>query len=214
MKFIKALLCASLVAPVTAFAAGNAGPTGYVDLFYTPSSKFDLDDPSAGSLKSDGGSGFGVRGRAALAAPVFLQGEFQSNSYDGFNGVKVDTDVDLFRAGLGATFGESPFYGLAEYVRLKVAIPAAGFSESESGYGLHLGAQGSAASSLKLYGQVGYLDVGDAGTGFEFMVGGAASITPSVALFVDFRRSKLEDDSNATATISDLRTGLRVAFGG
>ena len=172
-------------------------PQGHLDLYYVPSSKFDITVPGVGSGEDDG-DGFGVKGMAPLSEFTVLTGEYQSIGYDaGF-------DVDQMRIGAGF-MGEGGGGVMVEYVDVDEGLEADGF-------GVHLRLGGG-----NFYGQVGYLmlDGGDEDvTGPEFALGFAADVSPNAGVFVDARRSMIEgEDSNVEVELTDIRAGVRFRFG-
>jgi len=208
-------LCALLLAPASAMAQD-----GFLDLFYVPKAEIELTD-SSGSLTFGDGTGFGLRGRAMLEGGLFLQGEFQANEYDSIEDSSGSADfrseTKILRGGFGITAGESPLYGMLEFIKQELELTDAcpfvqPCSFDDTGYGVHVGLQ-SRSETSQLYGQVGLVDVGDFGNGIEFLVGGAINFSPTSAVFVEYRSTTQEDDSGAEAEFTDFRAGLRLRFG-
>lgn len=202
-----ALLAGALGAP--AFAAKDAGS---FDVYYVPSAK--LKNESGGSTSnSDGGSGFGVKGQFPVDRSVFLLGEYQANSYDGFDGFKADTNLDTLRLGVGFKHPSGLFVS-GEYIKAKFKIDAPapfGTDESNSGYGVHGGVMADLSPQFNFSADIGYLDLGnDGGNGLEFRVGGAFALSNQYGIFADYRQSELKDNSNNKNTLSDVRVGFRV----
>ena len=204
-------LVAGLGLTTPALAADAA--QGFFDIGYVPSSVLKLSDSSMGSIESDGGAGIGLRVRYPIAPGYYLAGEYQRDSYDGFEGTALDTTVDALRAGIGFRAPEMPLYVQAEFIREKFDFGAPlNLGESESGYAVHAGAQGNVTSTVTVFADAGYVDVGDFGDGFEFLAGGAFAISPRFGIFADYRRTQ-QEDQGSKITISDFRGGLRVFFG-
>ena len=216
MTRIGGLVCALLLAPASAMAQG-----GFLDLFYVPKAEIDLTD-SSGSVTFGDGTGFGVRGRAMLEGGLFLQGEYQANEYDTVEDSSGSADfrseATMLRGGFGITAGESPLYGLLEFIKQEIELTDAcpfvqPCSFDDTGYGAHVGLQ-SRSEASQLYGQIGIVDVGDFGNGIEFLVGLALNFSPTSAVFAEYRNTTQEDDTNTEFQFSDFRAGLRLGFGG
>ena len=197
-----ALTCALLLAPASAWAERL---DSFVDAYTVPFTEFET-----ANVSSDGGFGVGARGRFAATPEIFLQGEYQLNSYDGFGSANADGEATLLRAGVGfLTPGEGQVYALLEAVQLAVDIDGSADTR-ESGYGIHLGMRGEGVSHL--YGQVGFLDVGDV-SGLEILFGGAYSFNALFGMFVEYRSTRLETGLGQETNLADLRVGLRMTFG-
>ncbi|WP_428311086.1 outer membrane protein [Hydrocarboniphaga sp.] len=198
----KLLLLAALAVPTTVFANEGA----HVDGYYIPTSKLDV-DLGGGVSGDDDGDGFGVKGIVPFgrAQNFFLEGEYQSSSYDDF-----DVDLDQLRLGGGWQIplqtGTLAIYG--EYVDLQIDDVDADLS----GFGVHARLAFPIARNVQIYGQGGYLSLDDHGTydGFEFLVGASLDITPNIGAFVDYRHTDLSGDVDYT--LGDLRVGVRVLF--
>ena len=209
------ILTAALGAPAWA-----AGETGSFDLYYVPLSKFKLSD-SSGSITSDGGRGYGVKGQFDLDPSVFLTGEYQANSFKGFEGADLGTDIEDLRLGVG--YGDvSGFFALGEFVHVVEKYDFGSFGGvfginsvklSGSGWGLHGGYSGQLLPQLDMSADIGYLDAGkDIGKGIEFRIGGAYALSDQYALFADYRQTEIKDDSDTKGSLSDLRLGFRFLF--
>lgn len=184
----------------TPFAAMAAGVGNSVDAYYV-SSGIEVDVPGFGSADDDG-DGFGVKGKFAFADQAFIAAEYQAVEYDNAG------DLDQIRAGVGMNSDASQqavFYGLAEFINLDDG------SEDESGFGLHAGGKYKINDMASLNARLGYVDIGDAGDGFEWLIGGAFKFTEQVAAFVDYRVTYLEK-SNVDTDLDDLRVGVRFMF--
>lgn len=208
-RIVEGLLCALLVTPFTA----TAQERGFLDLAYTLEPELEISDPS-GSVTFDAGSGLSLRGRAPMGNGLFLQGEYVANEYEEVEGIGFKAEATLLRGGLGMRFSsESPVYGLVEFVKQEIDLVDADVSFDDTGFAMSLGLQSAPGGTSTMYAQLGYLDIGDFGDGFEFSVGGAVGVGPNSAILVDYRNSSTEDDSDGKGELSDLRLGLRIWFG-
>lgn len=225
-RVIKGLSAAVLLTSVSA-AAQDAAPqatpapetvqykeyNGFIDLYKAPSAKLAFKD-STGSitltpqeLNTEGGKGTGGRVRIPLGN-LFFQGEFLDVDYDGFKGMANSaTTAKSGRLGLGYMPAGRPVYALIEHISETVEV---GIIEqfSAKGYGAHVGIQGG--GRLRYYAQLGYVDVGDFGSGVEYMIGGAYGLSRAFALFADHRVSKQEDDAGGMYEFADTRVGFRI----
>lgn len=199
--------------PRSAWGAGSpAAPAPeFLELYYVPQSDYEKPDPSGSAGKSDGGKGYGTKVISPLGTGGFLQGEYQKNRYDGFDGGPPETEVKTLRAGLGIS-GGSGLYGLAEYIKQEVEAP--GQSIDDEGYGVHIGLRTPSAGAISFLVQAGYLDLDTFGSGFEYLLGAGYPLSPAVGLFADYRHTALEDDAGGKDTFADVRAGLRFKLGG
>jgi len=205
MHMKKTLLAALLIgAPFTTMAAPASN--GWLDVYYNDSD-IEITVPGFGS-GDDSGDGFGIRGGAKFADSAFLYGEYQKNEFDaGF-------EVQYLRGGLGYIFSNSDsveFYGKAEVANVELDDGAGG-SADETGFGVHGGIAFKPAPAIRIFGEVGYLDIGDAGDGLEYTIGGAFSFTDNLGIIADYRVSNLEDDTGTEVELSDLQLGVRFTF--
>lgn len=198
--------------PISALADESSATQalGFLGFYYVPKADLKLSDDT-NTLNFDGGKGFGLKGLFPIGPNAFVQGEYQKNNYDGFEGIQVDTDVTFLRIGFSLS-GDSGVYGLFEYIKEEMGF--AGFNADDNGYGLHVGFRSQSDDSLSFVGQVGYLDVGGFGTGIEFLVGADYALNPTTGLFADYRNTSEEDDSGAKATFANIRVGVRFKLGG
>ncbi len=192
--------------PLTA----HAGSFDFLDGYYVPDSSMELQGPVIGSVDSDGGDGFGLRLSAMLGENVFLAGEYQSNNYDGFDGADLNTDLDETRIGLGYAGQAVPVYLQVQYVRSELQIP--NDSATDSGYAAHLGFRHDLGELFTVEANVGYLDIGDAGSGLEYLVGAGIRLDQNFGIFADYRVTDLENDDDQSVKVSDIRAGLRFRF--
>ncbi|AXQ27386.1 porin family protein [Solimonas sp. K1W22B-7] len=205
MHMKKTLLAALLVAaPFSTMAAPASN--GWLDVYYNDSD-FEITVPGLGS-GDDSGDGFGIRGGAKFSDAAFVYGEYQKNEYDaGF-------EVQFLRAGLGYIFSNSDnveFYGKAEIDNVDLD-DGSGSSSDETGFGIHGGLAFKPTPAIRLFGEIGYLDIGDAGDGLEYTIGAAFSFTDNLGLIADYRVSNLEDDDSVEVELSDLQLGVRFTF--
>lgn len=222
----------ALIAPLSSFAAAaflpvaasaNTTLPSYLDLFYAAASEIEI-----GDADFDDGDGYGAKGRFVLPGGLFFAGEYQNLEYDPFdvdNGgllggsTRFEIELESWRAGLGYHLAETPFYLLGEYIGYESEFSTTGAEADEetlgddideSGYGVHAGINGRLTDFLALNGQIGYVDVGDAGDGMEYLVGASLGFGSSLGLFADYRFTDLEEDVDTE--ISGFRVGLRLAF--
>lgn len=180
---------------VTAGAASAQMPAGHADLYYVP-----LAEIQAGG--SDSGDGFGVRAAVDVWEGVLVTGEYQAIGYK-----DIDDDLTQYRVGAGL-MGEGGLGVLAEYIVTDDAFETDGF-------GLHL-----RLASEMVYGQLGYIrmqsdDADDDVGGYEFALGALIPVTDALGAFVDVRRTGIgHDDSPFELELTDVRAGVRFAFGG
>lgn len=189
---------------------------GFVEASQVTESELKVKDSSGlvsnypGFINSKGGSGRNLRIRVPVPRGVFLQAEHQINRYDGFDrGNTQPADLTLFRAGLGMRHPRWPVYGLVETIRQEVEFGIIETFES-SGYGARVGIHGGRRATY--FAEVGYVDVGDFGSGLEYAIGGSFRMTPVFALFADYRVIEQEDDAGGAYELADLRIGLRMNF--
>lgn len=194
---IKTLIGASLLAaaPMLAHAERNTA-LNYVDLLYMPTADLELlgDDTD--------GDGFGVRGSGEVASGVFLSGEYQSIGYD------YDVDLDLLRAGAGYAHALSEnlyITAAAEYIRAKLDIPFLG-SETETGYGVHVGILAPLSDKFSITGRVGHVDIGDL-DGLELLAGIRFMATQNIGIALEYRQTDLDD-----LELKEMRIGVGYHF--
>jgi len=182
------LLCA---APFATMAAATS--TGHLDVYYNDAEAEDVD-----------GDGYGIRGAALVSDQAIVYGEYQENEYDG----PGDREVQQIRAGLGYLFSKSKdleLYGKAEFINVDFG------DEDDNGWGLHGGIAFLPMPALRLFGELGYIDVGDA-DGPEYNVGASYAFTSQFSAVANYRVSDLEDDGGADFELSDLQLGVRFSF--
>lgn len=187
---------------------------GFFDALFVPKAELKVKDGSGlissypGFINSEGGSGRGWRARVPLPQGLFLQSEYQTNKYDGFDrGNTQPAEAKLFRGGIGFKHAELPLYGMLEIVHQDVEF---GIIDrfSDGGFGAHVGAQGGARASY--YAQLGFVDAGNFGNGVEYAVGGAYRLLPMLSVFADYRAGSQEDGALGTYEFADARVGLRI----
>lgn len=196
-----------LAAPLSAQAA----KLDFLDAYYIPDSTLELES-NLGSVESEEGDGFGVKLAAMLGKSIFLAGEYQSTDNERLGGSAVNATVDSARIGLGYNTS-TPFYGLLEYINYEVEFDGGlgSDSQSESGFGAHIGANIDLFEFLTLEARAGYLDIGDS-DGFEYLAGLGLNLDKNFGLFVDYRVTELENKDDVTSTFQDLRAGFRFRF--
>jgi len=194
-------LAALAVLAATAGAASAEIPAGQVDLYYVPLADVEA---SISGLGSDGdhGDGFGARAAVSVLQGVIVTGEYQAIGYK-----DIEDDLTQYRIGAGL-MGESGFGLLAEYIVADDAFEA-------EGYGAHLRFAGP-----MVYGQFGYIRLKDDDTdddvgGYEFTLGALIPFSDALGAFVDVRRTGIGHDHSAfEVELTDVRAGVRFAFGG
>jgi len=204
MKTKKTLLAALLAAAPMASMAASGGPTGHLDVYYTDAD-LELDGPLSGD---DSGDGFGIRGSGKVADKVFVFGQYEQNKYD-------DTDGELktIRAGLGFGLWQDADTSLdarAEFIDVEGEDFPAGIDIDDSGYGLHVGAAFRPIPGLSLFGDVGWIDVGDY-DGPEYTIGAIFNLNEQFGLVADYRITDVEDD-DVGLKAEDLHLGVRFTF--
>ncbi|MGQ0622630.1 MAG: hypothetical protein ACT4QA_22440 [Panacagrimonas sp.] len=209
----------SFLLPAAAMAQEKT--PSYIDLYYVALADLEVND-----FKFDNGDGYGGKGVFVLGN-LFIAGEYQNLEYDPFdrdNGVfggetRVEVEVESYRGGLGVYLGDSPFYVMGEYIGFESEFSTTGEEDDEEGlgedidgdgYGVHAGIDGTFGGAIGLHAQAGYVDVGDAGDGFEWLAGGSFSFTPGIGVFADYRDSDLEKDVDLS--LQNVRVGLRISF--
>ncbi|MFA5939998.1 MAG: outer membrane beta-barrel protein [Sinimarinibacterium sp.] len=201
MKIKQAMWALALLAmPVVASAQTNQ-----LDLYYVDAG-VEVTVPGFGSFDEDG-NGYGVKGMFAIADSIFLSGEYQTSNYD-----DSDTDFEQIRGGVGFAFAaEAPmtWFGLAEAIRIKTDDGTD--SDSDSGFGLHVGGRFDFSQAFSLGARVGYIDIDEA-DGVEWLVDAGLAISPGFGLFADYRLTSLEDEDNDEIEFDDLRLGVRLLF--
>lgn len=203
MQTLRAL-CAVLLAGAP-LAASAGGLSNNLDLYYV-SAGVEVDDPFLGSGDDDG-DGFGIKGNFAIADSFFLSGEYQAVGYD-----DSDIDLDQFRGGVGVNSDPAApavWYGLAELLNFK--LDDGSDSESDSGFGLHIGGRFAVNEIFAVNARIGYVDIDDA-DGLEWLIGGDFAFTKQLGVFADYRVTSLEDDTDIESDFDDLRVGVRWFF--
>lgn len=196
---IKKTLAMLALFPVMATAA----PSGYLDLYFVPSAKIEVE--SGGATAEDSGDGIAFKTLMAFDQGFFFNGEYQKNKYD-----DTALEFEQFRAGLGLYApGQdlSPF-GLLEYIRTDTSV--VGGTQGESGYGAHVGIRGE-SGNMGVTLQAGYVDLGDQ-RGPEGLLEMDYQFTPRVGAVVGYRVSQRRA-TGSEALLSDLRVGLSLYFG-
>lgn len=206
MQMKKTLLAALLVAaPFSTMAASTSN--GNLDVYYVDSS---LELDAGGTVDFDG-DGFGVRGSGKIADNVFVFGEYQNVEYDPINGVELE--FQQLRAGLGYLFSSSEqvdFYGKASFLNFQLESNVTD-SADDNGWGVHGGLAFKPASGVTLFGELGYIDVGDL-SGPEYNIGASFNFTEQFGVVANYRISDQETDDDTGVNIQDLQLGIRLNF--
>lgn len=144
-------------------AAANAeGPSySYIEAGYQ---EVDLD--AGGGINADG-DGYGVAGSVAVSDNWFIFA-----SYSDFD---LESVIDLSSLSAGAGYhsaisGRTDWFAALSYETAEVSAPGFG-SFDDNGYGVTLGLRSMVSESLELYGNVGYVDLGDGADGTAFGAG-------------------------------------------
>ncbi len=183
----------------------HAGAFDAFDIYAVPESGLDVDGP-LGEIKSEEGDAYGVRLSTSFGEHVFAAGQYQSSTYEGVS----DPDLDQLRAGLGYSIGSLPVYVLAEYVRYELGVVNG--AGDDTGFGVHLGGKFDLFKYFSVEARVGYLDVGDAGDGFEYVAGLALNLDANFSVFADYQETRLSNDADQDIVVADVRAGLRFRF--
>ncbi|HEY0975386.1 MAG TPA: outer membrane beta-barrel protein [Solimonas sp.] len=188
----------------------HAGAPGYFDLYFIPQANLEVTVPGFGSADEDG-DGFGGKLMAPVSEMGVLSAEYQAAKLD-----DSDTEIKQLRFGLGVmTNGPARLGALAEYINMELEVPGVGKSKPD-GFGLHGRLEFDVAPGFVLHGQVGYVNLKEDGStleGLEINAGVGVAFTSAVGLFLDYRLSQLEDETDVELDLSDLRVGFRVNFG-
>lgn len=201
----KTLIAALLAAAPFTTMAASAKSVGYLDVYYTDA-ELEVSVPGLGTGDDDG-DGFGIRGAGKFSDQAFVYGEYQKNEYDDSN-----FEIQFLRAGLGYIFSQSgtvEVYGKAEV--LNVDIDDGVDSDDETGFGVHGGIAFLPMPELRLFGEIGYIDVKDT-DGIEYTLGAIYSVSSQFGVFVDYRLTDVEDEDNVELELSDLQLGVRFNF--
>ncbi|MDM4770440.1 outer membrane beta-barrel protein [Solimonas sp. SE-A11] len=204
MKMKKTLLAALLAAAPVASMAASGGPTGHLDVYYTDAD-IELDGPVVNGDES--GDGFGIRGSGKVADKVFVFGQYEKNKYDN------DAELQTIRAGLGFGLWQDANTSLdirAEFIDVDGKDFPLGIEIDDSGYGVHVGAAFRPLPGLSLFGDVGWIDVGDY-DGPEYTVGAVFNVSNQFGLFADYRITDVEDGDIGLKS-QDLHLGVRFNF--
>ncbi|HSW13511.1 MAG TPA: outer membrane beta-barrel protein [Solimonas sp.] len=201
-KTLLAVLLAS--APFTTMAAASSA--GHVDVYYSDANA----EATTGGLSGDvDGDGFGIRGAAKFTDQAFVFGEYQNTEYDD----AADLEIQQIRAGLGYLFSSSAeldLYGKVEFLNFEAEASGTGSSD-DNGWGVHGGIAFMPAPEFRLFGELGYVDVGDS-DGPEYNIGASYNFTPQFGAVVNYRVTDLDIDGGDELELSDLQVGVRFNF--
>ena len=195
------LIAATLLA-CTPFATMAAG---YVEGYYVNA---ELEASVGGASGDVDGDGFGVRASHQINPGMFFTGEAETLSYDG-NG--DDLDIRFIRAGLGVNSNpETSLIGFGYGEIVNARSEAAGESESDTGYGVHVGGKLKASDKVHLLARLGFVDVGDS-DGVEGLVSGTFHFTPNVGATLAYRMLNQGADG-VDLDLTDWRFGVRYTY--
>ncbi len=204
MQLKKTLFAAMvLAAPLSSMAAA---PVGNLDIYYTFADAEANDGVT--NAKVDGDGGFGVRGNAKIADRAFVFGEYQKTDYD----TPTDLEIQQIRAGLGFLFSsteQADIYGKASFLNLKADSNLG--EGDDNGWGLHAGASFKLAPAFRLFGEIGYLDVGDT-DGPEYNIGAAFDFSQQFGVVANYRYTDFDVDGGGSLELKDLQLGVRFNF--
>lgn len=195
---------AAVLLAAASMSVPAAEPFNHVDLYYTHS---DIDIAVPGLSVDDSGEGFGIRGAARIADPFFVYGEYQTTDYD-----DLDFELTFIRGGLGAVLARhqnTEMYAKTEFVNAELDF--VGDSADDTGLGAHAGVAFTPMSPLRLFAELGYLEI-DGGDGLEWTVGGSFAFTPRFALLLDYRDTELDFQDGTELKPSDVQVGARYSF--
>jgi len=190
------LLCA---APFATMAAATS--TGHLDVYYNDSNA----DGGGSDLDGDG---FGIRGAGLISDAAAVYGEYQKNEYDDSGNL----EIQQIRAGLAYLFSKSrdlELYGKAEFINYQAEDDLG--DDDDNGWGLHGGIAFLPLPALRVFGELGYLDVGDL-DGPEYNVGASYTFTSQFSAVANYRVSDLENEDSGDVELSDLQLGVRFSF--
>jgi hypothetical protein len=178
--------------------------TGYIDVYYLPTSVVDI----AGAF-DESGDGMGGRAQYQFWKFVAVAAEYTYRKFD-----DADTDVTDTRLGIGAATQNRS--GATAGLFLQYEKVSSDFDDID-GYALHARWSHAAYDWLRFHVDLGYgqLD-GDVEeySSREFN-GGLLFTFGSTGVFADWRRTELEGkDFGVNASVEDVRVGARLSFGG
>jgi opacity protein-like surface antigen len=202
----KTLLAALLVAAPFSAMAASPGPVGNLDVYYIDA---EAEATSGGLSGSVDGDGFGVRGAGKFNDQAFIFGEYQQNDYDDSDNL----EIRQIRAGVGFLLSSSEqadLYVKGSFLNFESETDTLG-SGDDNGWAIHGGAAFKAAPGFTLFGEIGYLDVGDT-DGPEYNIGAAFNVTDQLGLVANYRYTDLDVDGGDTLELKDLQLGVRFNF--
>jgi len=186
------------------------GADGFVDAFYVPSAR--LSGSGGGHITGDG---FGLKAAVPVGAVVFINGEFQRDTY------RVDGDsgwINQYRVGVGAQ--TSPDKARAAVWLEYAGLKGDGDSSTANGFGIHSRVSYAVTPPFQIYAEAGYVllsskddnsDSSSTADGPEFLAGAAFSFTERLAVFADYRFTRLTGESGGgRIDFGDFRVGARI----
>lgn len=212
MKIKHTLLAAAVaLAPMSAMAGGS------VDVFFIHNK---AEFKTGGASDKEDGNGYGFRGVAELGNNLSLTALHQDTRIKGGG---VNFGVAETRVGLSYKHqinDQFTMTGNADFVQLDVELDKnLGFGLALDGYAIGVGANFAVVDNLKVYGHLGYLNLGklanDRVDGFEYTVGASYDINSNVAGFVEYRLADIDTKPGGTKVNVDLdtwRVGARYTF--
>ena len=197
---------------LSASCASQAAPIGSLDLRYAGSKVEIEDDFDKAEVEGDG---FDLRGSFNLTPELAAQVSYLSTSANDFrfDGVKYegDTDLSVLRAGLHYQFYSGGFaaYVLADYGKVKLS--GDGGSDDDSGFVAGAGLRDAGKGAFLWDVSLGYIDMGDIGTGAVFEYNLGYRFTPMFAAVLGGQGYALSKDSVDT-TLGTFTLGLKLSF--
>ena len=198
MNKLYGLALAALLGTPAAFAGDM--PSGAIE-GYLVSAALDR-----GGGNDANGTGFGVKGWAAIAKPWFVHGEYQTVSLD-FPGPGGKADLESLRIGGGMVGEINPtmmWLGKAEYIDF-------GSDADQAGFGLHGGVIFNMNATFSMLGTLGYITTDDT-DGLELNVGGKMNFTREFAGVADLRNYMGSVDPNGDFDVFEVRVGVAYMF--
>lgn len=178
--------------------------TGYIDVYYLPTSVVDI----SGAF-DENGDGMGGRAQYQFWKFVSASAEYTYRKFD-----DSDTDVTDTRLGRGVSTQNNS--GATAGLFLQYEKVSSDFDELD-GFALHGRWSHAPYEWLRFYLDLGWGELdGDLTeyTSREFN-GGLLFTFGGTGVFVDWRRAELEaKDADVTASVEDVRVGARLSFGG
>ncbi|MDP1539102.1 MAG: oligogalacturonate-specific porin KdgM family protein [Moraxellaceae bacterium] len=209
----------TLLAAVVALAPMSAMAGGSVDVFFIHN-KAELKQ-GGNSVKEDG-NGYGFRGIAELGNGLSLTASHQDTRIKGSN---IGTNLGIAETRVGLSYkhqvnDQFSMTGNADFVQLDAELDKnLGIGLALDGYAVGVGASFAVIDNLKVYGNLGYLNLGKLNNktvdGFEYTVGASYDINQNIAGFIEYRLVDVDTTALGPKVSVDLdtwRIGARYTF--